>query len=80
MTPSPDHSTEASSPHRPTDSPLLGRVVNEYPAGYVAQLARPFAPRRRKLFERGPRATPAGGATEREPRGEGRFETPMPAA
>ena len=27
------------------DSPLLKRVVNEYPVGYVAQLARPFSAR-----------------------------------
>jgi hypothetical protein len=81
MTPSPDHSTEGSSPHRSTDSPLVRRVVNEYPAGYVAQLARPFAPRRRKLFKRDPREAGSGGEAERESRvGEGRFETSMPVA
>ena len=45
MTPSLNHRHESARRLRALDSHPLRRVVNEYPAGYVAQLARPFSAR-----------------------------------
>ena len=52
MTPSPDHHNEGTSQSPAAESPMLRRVINEYPAGYVAQLARQFSARRRDIFQR----------------------------
>jgi hypothetical protein len=45
MTPSLDQRDEATRQLRSSASPLPRAVANEYPVGYVAQLARPFATR-----------------------------------
>jgi hypothetical protein len=45
MTPSLDQRDEATRRLRSLASPLPRAVANEYPVGYVAQLARPFATR-----------------------------------
>jgi hypothetical protein len=45
MTPSLDQRDETTRQLRSLASPLPRAVANEYPVGYVAQLARPFATR-----------------------------------
>jgi hypothetical protein len=45
MTPSLEQRDETTRPLRSLASPLPRAVADEYPLGYVAQLARPFATR-----------------------------------
>jgi len=68
MTPSLDRHDEAGRRPRPLASPLPRAVANEYPAGYLAQLTRPFSARKDGLSRFAPRqrrapAQPAGAAS-----------------
>lgn len=60
MTPSLEQRREGSRRLRPLASPLPRAVADEYPAGYLAQLTRPFATRKsgRSRFAPGRRRTP----------------------
>jgi len=57
MTPSPDQRREGSRRMRSLASPMPRPVASEYPAGYLAQLTRPFAIRKngRSRFASGER-------------------------
>jgi len=57
MTPSPDQRREGSRRLRSLASPLPRPVASEYPAGYLAELTRPFAMRKsgRSKFSSGQR-------------------------
>lgn len=57
MNPSPDQRREGSRRLRSLSSPLPRPVASEYPAGYLAQLTRPFAMRKseRSTFTQGQR-------------------------
>jgi hypothetical protein len=52
--------TENTRPHRAASTRAPRRVIDGYPAGYVAQLARPLAAAGRSAAERTTRARPAG--------------------
>ena len=62
MTHSLDHRHATTRRPRSLDSPLYRRVVSEYPAGYVAQLARPFSARAARRFQPGTAKRRAGAA------------------